>query len=89
MTALTGHAAARLRQRGLRDRDVDFILRHGTDTGDGAILAGKDVQRLIKDAKRIIDNAQRLKNKRVVALGGTVITVFHADRRQQHELLHK
>ena len=85
---LTIHARARVRQRGRRDEDVDFVLRHGTDTGDGVLLTNKDVQRLVTSAKHLIDMAERLKGERVVADGEQVITVFRANRRQQHALLH-
>jgi len=88
MTAFTNHARGRIRQRGLRERDVEFILNYGTDTGDGVILAKKDAQRIIANAKRQIEAAERLVNKRVVADGEEIITVFHADRRQAHQLLH-
>jgi hypothetical protein len=88
MTILSNHAVARARQRGLREQDIEFILRFGTDTGDGVILAVKDTQKIIFTAKRMIDMAERLKNARVVAHSGEVITVFHATRRQQHKLLH-
>jgi hypothetical protein len=88
MTAFTKHARVRIRQRGLREGDVEFILNHGTDTGDGAILADKDARRVIAEAKKQIDMAERLRNKRVVADGDEIITVFHADSHQAHELLH-
>lgn len=88
MTTFTQHAAARIRQRGLREKDVEFILRHGTHAGNGVILAARDVQRIVAEAKRTIDMAARLKNKRVIADGDEVITAFHADPKQAHELLH-
>jgi hypothetical protein len=89
MTTLTKHALARVRQRGLRERDVDFILRFGTDTGDGVILSARDAQQVIAEAKRYIGLAERLKNKMVVDDGNVIITVLHTDRRQQHRLLHE
>ena len=88
MIDFTNHARTRMRQRGLRDHDVELILTHGTDTGDGVILATKDAQRIINRAKRAIKMAERLQNKRVIADGDEVITVFHASRRQAHALLH-
>jgi hypothetical protein len=88
VAVLTMHAEARLRQRGLRERDVEFILRFGTDHGDRVILSAQDVQRIIIEAKRMITMAERLRNKTVVANDGEIITVFHANRREQHRLLH-
>jgi hypothetical protein len=85
--ALTNHAVVRARQRGLRKEDVDFILRVGTDIGDGVMLTVKDAQEIITEAKRIINRAERLKNVRVVAADGKVITAFHATRRQQRYFL--
>ena len=88
MIGLTRHAEARLRQRGLRERDVEFILRFGTDSGDRVILSAQDVQRIIMEAKRMIAMAERLVNKTIVATDGEIITIFHANQREQHRLLH-
>lgn len=88
MTALSKHALGRARQRGLHKSDIEFILRYGTDTKDGAILSRNDAEEIIAAAKKVIHLVERLKNKRVVSDGADVITVFHATRRQQHALLH-
>jgi hypothetical protein len=64
MTAFTNHAYARIRQRGLRERDVEFIVNYGTDTGDDTILAKTDARRVIPNAKRTIRMAERLVNAR-------------------------
>jgi hypothetical protein len=78
-----------MRQRSLREDDVEFILRHGTETDDGVLLTARDVQELVRGAKRLIETAERLRCKRVATRDGAIITAFHADRRQQHALLHR
>ena len=88
MTTFTKHGMARIRQRGLKESDVDFIMRNGTDTGDGYMVTEKDARNMIKKAKQLIAMAERLRNKRIVADGAEVLTAFHATRQQAHVLLH-
>lgn len=88
MATFTNHARTRIRQRGLRHADVEFVLQFGTETADGVILSNQDADCLVADAKRTIAMAERLRGQRIVADGDTIITVFRADRRQQHALLH-
>ena len=38
------HAQTRARQRGYRDSDIDFVIKHGTNVDDGSFLTDKDVQ---------------------------------------------
>ena len=88
MSKFTKHARSRMRQRGLREQDVEFIIQHGTETRDGFILSRKDAAAVECDAKRLIQLASRLTNKRVIADGDEVITIYHASKKQQHSLLH-
>jgi hypothetical protein len=37
MVEMTDHARTRMRQRGIRKQDVDFILQHGSSVPDGVI----------------------------------------------------
>ena len=41
---LTRHAEQRLRQRGLRECDLEFVLRHGSHLGDAIVLTNKDAE---------------------------------------------
>lgn len=88
MYTCTKHAHARIRQRGMREQDVEFILNHGTENGDRVFLSARDADALILKAKKMIAAAERLKNKMVVIRDGKVITAFTADRRQLHNVAH-
>lgn len=71
------HSRIRMKQRGLRPEDVDFIVRHGTRCGDKQYLSRSDVNWLINEAKQTIARASRLKGKTVVVSDDTIVTVYH------------
>lgn len=84
---ITRHAAARIRQRGLRESDVAFVLAHGTPVPDGYMLTAHDAADLEREARHLMAMAQRLKGKLVVTSGAAVVTAYHACRaRQKHAL---
>ncbi len=74
------HAARRVRQRGLRDRDVELAVECGTPiAGDGIVLLDSDVRRETARRKREIQAFERLRGCKVVVSEGTIITCHHAD----------
>lgn len=80
MSALTlsGHARVRLRQRGMREADVETIVTHGTLIGDDTyVLRSDDVAREIERRKGEIARLERLRNRKVVLGGQTVVTCCH------------
>ena len=84
---ITGHALERLRQRGFRESDVEFILNNGTIKGTKAMLTNKDGAKLIEKAKKTISIVNRLAGKQIIVDGDDVITVFHANSRQQSRFM--
>jgi len=84
---LTRHARCRVRQRGMRENDASFVVRHGTEAGNGYIFTQKDEEEIVRQAKSLMQTARRLRGKYIVCDGGDVITAFHATDRQQHRLL--
>lgn len=82
------HAAARIRQRGLRERDVDAIVEAGSAThGDSVLLTAQDVDREILRRKGEIAQLERLRGCRVVMSGSTIITVYRTSRKTEKRLL--
>jgi hypothetical protein len=83
---LTHHAEARIRQRGLRERDVALVLDAATPLADDAwLLTASDADREIAIRKREIEQLQRLRGCKVVVAGDAIVTVCHtrpAARRQ-------
>lgn len=73
------HAEARMRQRGLRNADLDLVLVAATRvSGDAYLLTDADVLREITQRKREIQRLERLRGLKVVVQGGTVVTTYHA-----------
>ena len=80
---LTRHATVRKQQRGFQADDIELIIDYGTPVrkpGNAIEYHMRD-----KDAKRLVQAAERNANKAVLVNqdGGTVITVYSVyDRRK-------
>ena len=88
MIRLTKHASARLRQRGLRERDVDLLMRYGTTTRDGLLLERRTVVALIRAMKNKIHDLERLSGVFAVVKGECLVTAYRpgrGKRRRQYE----
>ena len=75
----TRHADRRMRQRGLRERDVQLVTDCGTAGPYGrTVLLDRDVDREIRECKRRIQSLERLRGSVVVRDGDEVITCYDA-----------
>ena len=73
----TIHAETRMRQRGIRSRDVVLILKCGTQIDDETwFMRDQDVRREIERRKREIQVLGRLASKKVVMRGEQIVTVY-------------
>ena len=76
---LTRHAQDRMRQRGLRDPDIQLVLECGTQAPHGRVmLRDRDVDREIRECKRRIQRLERLRRVVVVCEDRSVVTCYHA-----------
>ncbi len=84
-STLSKHAVQRMQQRGLRNQDIELVMRCGTPVNrDGILLRNKDIQREIAARKAEIQALERLNGvKVVVSKEGKIITVVHASREHQ------
>lgn len=72
------HAQIRMRQRGLSERDIDLIVRYGSDVRRGLrLLRRSDIDNEIQRIKRRIQDLERLRNCAVIIEDDTVITCYH------------
>lgn len=85
--ALSNHALSRIRQRGLKEADVDLVLRYGTDARDGVILRQQDAQRRIAEIKREMTALSRLTGTFVVTKANHVITAYRPSKKKRREQL--
>jgi hypothetical protein len=81
------HAQARARQRGYRDSDIDFVMKHGTAVDDGSFLSDGDSHRAIEKLKQKIQKFSRLKGTVVIQRGDTVVTVYRPDKCRTKKLM--
>jgi hypothetical protein len=78
----TRHALMRAAQRGIREADIDLIVRYGTATPKGVIVTRRDFAEAEHEAKHLISRLSHLVGKFAATDGDDVITVFHATERQ-------
>ncbi len=84
---LTRHAECRIRQRGIRERDVDLVLTHGTSTPDAVMLTNTDVAETIADCKRFISDLERLRGTAVFVEGEQVLSVYRPKRAKARRMI--
>ncbi len=89
MLTITGHAAIRMAQRAFRLRDAELIVLIGTEVEDGYLVREKDYQQVERTLKELLSRFRLLVGKRLVVADGTIVTVYHATRRQQRRLLRR
>lgn len=89
MTALipTRHAVTRMAQRGISLSDIELIALIGTAVEGGYFVRDKDFQEIERDLKNLLHRFKRVVGKRSVVDTGQVITVYHASRARQRQLL--
>jgi hypothetical protein len=87
---LSHHAETRMRQRGLRNSDIDLILQCASEIGDDLyFLSRKDVDREISRRKDEIQALERLRGQKVVVAEETVVTCYKSRRSDQRRFLRK
>lgn len=84
---ISNHAASRMQQRGFRVADIDFVVKHGSQVGDGYVLSDSDTAELEAEARATLETARRLRGTYVPRAEQTVKTVFKASRKQLARLL--
>ncbi|AZO72164.1 MAG: DUF4258 domain-containing protein [Mesorhizobium sp.] len=87
MLEFSDHAHLRMRQRGIRPAEVQFVIENGTETAHGFLLSEHDFEKIEAEAKHQIDLAQRLRGVFVPVSGKIVKTVFKSSRKQQRRFL--
>jgi Domain of unknown function (DUF4258) len=83
---ITKHAEVRIQQRGRRPKDIEFVLKHGSETSGGILLTRQDADAIEQEAKREIALARKLRNVFIACENGVVKTVFKASIAQQRRM---
>ena len=79
---LTRHAQSRVRQRGVREADLDLIYRFGTEVADGVVLRQEDVIAVEQEVKLLVNRLHTLKGRFIAVHGDTVLTTYKPSRGQ-------
>ncbi len=80
--SLTWHASKRLRQRGINDKVLDCLIKHGMDeyAPGGATkisLGRRDANKVISELKREIDLIECAVGKSIIEKEGRILTIYH------------
>jgi hypothetical protein len=88
--ALTRHATARLRQRGLRDADLGLVLEAATQVAiDAYLMTDADVAREVARRKHEIQRLERLRGVKIVVDGAAILTVVRSGPDDQRRALRR
>jgi hypothetical protein len=78
-----------MKQRGLNLNELDLIMRVAAEVEGGFFVRDKDVADIERTLKRVIERLRKLKGKRLVVEGNTLITAYHANHRDERRLMRR
>ena len=88
--SLTFHAETRMNQRGIRKNDYELLLATADQiASDAYLMTNEIVDEEISRRKKEIQQFERLRGKKLIVEGGTVITSYHATQRDQTKTYRK
>lgn len=71
----------------MREKDVDLVIRYGTEVAGGVLLRQRDVCEIEQHVKRDLSRLHRLIGTFVASDGAVAITTWRATAEQQKRLL--
>jgi Domain of unknown function (DUF4258) len=81
---ITRHAGRRMRQRSISMSDIDLILQNGEEIeGQGVLMSNKAADSLIRSLKSQITAIDRLRNRKIVLAGATLVTCYPCGNREK------
>lgn len=88
--SITQHAETRMNQRAIRKEDLGLILAAADQVAsDAYLMTNEIVDEEIARRKKEIQQFERLRGKKLIVEGGTVITSYHATRCDQTKTYRK
>ena len=88
--SVTQHAETRMSQRGIRKEDFGLLLATADQVAsDAYLMTNEIVDEEIAHRKKEIQQFERLRGKKLIIENGTVITSYHATRRDQTKTYRK
>ena len=85
--SISRHAQTRMAQRGLRQADIDLILRLGSEVEGGILMRRKDFECYAAALRDQLRRAERLVGKRLVMAEDTLVTAYHSSEADAKRLL--
>jgi hypothetical protein len=85
----TRHVLKRAAQRGVKEKDLELIVRYGSETAKGVIMTRRDFAQVEQETKQLLGRLSHLVGKFVATQGAEIITVFHATEKQRRSQMTK
>ena len=87
---ITFHAAQRMRQRGIRESDLDVVLQLAEEIRpDVYFLSHRAAQRAIERLKRRIRKIEKMKGVTAVICDGHIVTTYKTIRSNKRHRRHR
>lgn len=84
--AMTQHASARIRQRGLSRKDVELVIAHGEPVKDGYVMSREMIEARKSELTAEMKRLERLNGVVVIDQEGYIVTMYRADKRRLRTL---
>ncbi|MBA1444849.1 MAG: hypothetical protein M3H12_14810 [Chromatiales bacterium] len=81
------HAQQRLRQRGLREADLERMRQCGEEFSDGYLMSDRAISERVSVLKAEIQHLERLKGIVIIEQDDTLVTVYRSDRKRRRRIL--
>jgi hypothetical protein len=86
----TKHGSVRCQQRGFKTGDINIIAQCGTMIGDDQVfLSNKDADREIRTLRQKIKKIDRLRNRKVVIVGKSLVTCYPCNSSEIKRIKHR
>lgn len=85
---LSIHAAARIRQRGLKEDDLALIRQAGEAVADGFLMSNKAIDTRKRLLMREIECLERLRGVALIESTSCVVTIYRTDKKRTRRLRH-
>ncbi len=86
---VSGHAEARLQQRGVHGSDIDLFLAYGSEFDDGLLMTNTAVAEAISKHRKVIRRLEKLRGKALITDRDVVVTTYNPSKRRFKRFLRR
>jgi hypothetical protein len=83
---LSFHAQGRLRQRGIKNGDLEVVRSFGEPVADGYLMSDKAIEHRKHELQRQLQQLERLRGLALIEASDCVVTIYRADNNRVKRL---